>query len=74
MNLNQVTVTMPDLDDGWSFYCGLPNIRVNIGGAEKPEKIPFAEIWCDRLRPFLVGLSASRRTGKPPLQSEFVRH
>jgi predicted enzyme related to lactoylglutathione lyase len=23
MNLNQVTVTMPDLDDGWNFYCAL---------------------------------------------------
>lgn len=23
MNLNQVTVTMPDLDEGWRFYCAL---------------------------------------------------
>jgi catechol 2,3-dioxygenase-like lactoylglutathione lyase family enzyme len=23
MNLNQVTVTMPNLDDGWQFYCTL---------------------------------------------------
>ena len=23
MRLNQVTVTMPDLDAGWSFYCAL---------------------------------------------------
>lgn len=23
MNLNQVTVTMPDLDVGWDFYCAL---------------------------------------------------
>ncbi len=28
MRLNQVTVTLPDLDAGWSFYCGLGLIPV----------------------------------------------
>ncbi len=28
MNLNQVTVTMPDLDEGWTFYCALGLVPV----------------------------------------------
>lgn len=28
MNLNQVTVTLPDLDEGWRFYCALGLIPV----------------------------------------------
>lgn len=28
MNLNQVTVTLPELDEGWRFYCALGLIPV----------------------------------------------
>ena len=38
MNLNQVTVTMPDLDEGWSFYCALGLIIVVDA---RPEYVRF---------------------------------
>ena len=38
MNLNQVTVTMPDLDDGWCFYCALGLVPVVDA---RPEYVRF---------------------------------